>query len=259
MSHFELLVSDIDGTLIPLGGDPAFSSKPTRASFDVARAQGKEISLATARPVAWLGHEVEEYGITTPVIVNNGARIADPSNGSTLWERPLPAGAADQIKAFLGELASSKTMRVGLDTGTPALFESVVRRTMEDSVYFDLIGIGDPDEAEAIVDFVEGLGGTRAAAIASPQLRGGFNILITHKEGTKYHGMKALQEILGLEQGQTLAAGNDVNDIPLLEAAGMGAAVSDSHPGLLEVADIIIPNPYQYGVAQLVHDHMLVS
>jgi HAD superfamily hydrolase (TIGR01484 family) len=257
MPRFELLVSDIDGTLVPQGGDSLFDSRPTVAAFDEARQQGRHITLATGRPVQWLRHIIDEYGIVTPVIVNNGARIADPSNGETLWEQRLGEGVAETLKEFFGERALSKTAQLGLDTGIQTPFRTTALGAMEDSVYFDLIGLDSFEETMAIVEFTNGLDGTHSMAVASPQLPGGYNILVTHEHGTKYHGLRALQSMLGVGHEQTIAAGNDVNDIPLLEAAGLGAAVIDAHPKLAVVADVFIPDVYSYGVASMVRTYML--
>lgn len=57
-----------------------------------------------------------------------------------------------------------------------------------------------------------------------------------------YKKFEAFQEEVkkrGLDYSQVLFMGNDLNDIECIKGAGIGVAVADSHPKVLEAADYI--------------------
>ena len=48
----------------------------------------------------------------------------------------------------------------------------------------------------------------------------------------KGHGLCALARILGVDVAETIAVGDSLNDLPMLEAAGLGVAVSNATDGI---------------------------
>jgi hydroxymethylpyrimidine pyrophosphatase-like HAD family hydrolase len=44
------------------------------------------------------------------------------------------------------------------------------------------------------------------------------------------------------------------NDLPMLRAAGLAAAVANAHPEVLAAADVVLPGNEEEGVAQLILD-----
>lgn len=60
-----------------------------------------------------------------------------------------------------------------------------------------------------------------------------------NKESSKGAGLKMLAELLGVSMADTIACGDERNDISMVEAAGIGVAVANARPELKEVADYI--------------------
>lgn len=73
---------------------------------------------------------------------------------------------------------------------------------------------------------------TDAAGIVNGQ---GLVGVIAKDKGTLF---ASILERRGLKPGQVVAVGDGPVDIALLEAAGLGVAVADSHPRLVKVADV---------------------
>ena len=48
----------------------------------------------------------------------------------------------------------------------------------------------------------------------------------------KGRGLRALARILGVDMAETIAVGDSLNDLPMIEAAGMGVAVSNATDGI---------------------------
>jgi hydroxymethylpyrimidine pyrophosphatase-like HAD family hydrolase len=55
---------------------------------------------------------------------------------------------------------------------------------------------------------------------------------------------------IGIDPANVVSFGDGANDIELLQAAGLGLAVEDADPVLLEHAQGIVPSVEQDGVAQ---------
>jgi Cof subfamily protein (haloacid dehalogenase superfamily) len=68
----------------------------------------------------------------------------------------------------------------------------------------------------------------------------------THK-GT---GLRDMAQRLGIPLSETMAVGNDENDIPLFEAAAYGVAVAYASPPTLESADAVVASVWDAGVAE---------
>ena len=76
------------------------------------------------------------------------------------------------------------------------------------------------------------------------------NIEINDPKANKGDGLKFLAEHLGLPAESTLAFGDGLNDMSMIEYAGIGAAMSNGVPELKAVADYVAPDNNNNGVAE---------
>jgi hydroxymethylpyrimidine pyrophosphatase-like HAD family hydrolase len=75
------------------------------------------------------------------------------------------------------------------------------------------------------------------------------SLIITNKGTDKGTGVLRLAELWNIPREAILAVGNDENDIPMLEAAGVGVAVANASPETLAAADWIAPDVWNAGAA----------
>lgn len=73
----------------------------------------------------------------------------------------------------------------------------------------------------------------------------------------KYAEANALVRRLGFHWNEVVCIGDDVTDVPLLEAAGLGVAVADARVEARQAADWITPNPGGMGAVRDVCDWIL--
>ena len=73
----------------------------------------------------------------------------------------------------------------------------------------------------------------------------------------KYAEACAVVERVGCRWEEVVCVGDDVADVPLLEAAGMGVAVADARSQVREAADWVTPNPGGCGAVRDVCDWIL--
>ncbi|MBR1438554.1 MAG: HAD family phosphatase [Synergistaceae bacterium] len=76
------------------------------------------------------------------------------------------------------------------------------------------------------------------------------NIEINDTKANKGDGLKFLAGYLGIPLESTLAFGDGLNDISMIKAAGIGAAMSNAVDELKESADYIVPDCNTDGVAE---------
>ncbi len=57
---------------------------------------------------------------------------------------------------------------------------------------------------------------------------------------------------VGIEPGQVCAVGDDVNDIPMIRAAGLGVAMGNALPEVKAAADRVAPTQDDDGLVRVV-------
>ena len=61
-------------------------------------------------------------------------------------------------------------------------------------------------------------------------------------------GIQTVVDHLGLDREQVVAVGDGLNDLEMLEYAGVGVAIEGSDPRVLAVADLVAPGPQREGL-----------
>jgi len=60
-----------------------------------------------------------------------------------------------------------------------------------------------------------------------------------------------------IDPGHTIYIGNDLPDIPCMQAVGCGVAVADAHPRTLDAADLVLQTSGGYGAIRELVDLMI--
>ena len=69
---------------------------------------------------------------------------------------------------------------------------------------------------------------------------------------TKAYGISLLAKDLGLEPAEIMAIGDEENDLPMIEYAGLGVAMENAVPAVKESADYITSSNVENGVAKVI-------
>ena len=64
--------------------------------------------------------------------------------------------------------------------------------------------------------------------------------------------MIALAKRLGIAIEDTVAVGDNLNDLSMVKAAGLGVSVANGVDALKEAADLVVPSVQEGGVARLI-------
>ena len=84
-----------------------------------------------------------------------------------------------------------------------------------------------------------------------------FNIEINAKTATKGHALETLCGLLGLDRGESMALGDGTNDLDMLVQAGVGVAMANADPKLLDAADYVTGSNNEAGFAKAIEKFVL--
>src|SRR6266536_1638527 len=94
---YKALITDLDGSAIPIASNGSDIDDATRAAVKKAISMGCKIACATGRTWSHAEPIVNGLGIISPCIIEGGTRIVDVAKGRTLWEQALEAGSAAAV------------------------------------------------------------------------------------------------------------------------------------------------------------------
>ena len=89
------------------------------------------------------------------------------------------------------------------------------------------------------------------------QMSEGTLLMVMNRQATKLNGIKLLAERYGVGLGEIAAFGDDVNDIEMLTACGVGVAVGNALPEVKAAADEVCGSNEEEGVARWIWGNVL--
>ena len=256
-SRPRLVATDLDGTLLRSDGSV---SERTRAAWAAADEAGIETVLVTARPPRWL-HDLEHVvGPRGVAICGNGAFVYEVAGRRLLETHCFEAGAVESIVAdltaalpsvaFLAERASGPYLGPGYpdphdDTLADGAAHGALAGIASEPVG-KLLAVTDEVPLEQFLSIVEEVVGERGHLHFS----GAFGLAEINAPGvTKAVALERWATRLGIDAADVWAFGDMPNDLPMIRWAGVGWAVANAHPTLLEAADRTCPANDDDGVA----------
>ena len=73
------------------------------------------------------------------------------------------------------------------------------------------------------------------------------------KDASKGEGLLKVAEILGIPRARTIGIGDNENDLTLVRDAGVGVAVANAIPELLDAADFISTNNNMHSISTVIY------
>lgn len=262
---YRLLASDIDGTLITSAQE---LTDRTAEAISKLKEQGKFFTLSTGRPITGVSKYTHLVSPGVPMISYNGAMIIRPDNGEIVYERGLSGASAHEI------------IRRGNEHGVLVIVWAKNRlfaNLMNDDVlgYSRITGekvniFTDPmepislgvtkciwlDKAENTVKYREELDACPIEGAefctSTPQL------LEFMCEGvSKGEGLKKVCEYCGIDISEAISAGDELNDLSMIKTAGLGVAMGNAHPEIINAADHVTLTNDENGLAEVIQKFML--
>ncbi|NQU21442.1 MAG: Cof-type HAD-IIB family hydrolase [Candidatus Nealsonbacteria bacterium] len=278
MPRYQLLAVDIDGTL--LNSDDRLTDA-TRYALVRAGRSGIHVVLATGRRYSRTLHLIEPLGIEVPLITSSGALVKDPINHRTLFcaefDRTTLCDALAVVqRCGYDQVLCGDTYSQGFDFYCARLdVDGVAPGTRELDEYFRM----NPDCGRIWPElaanpppgvFTFFAMGTKAQmlelqrdirqqmpgqlythVLRSPRYHG-FMCEVAPAGATKWSAIERLATGWGIASSAVCTVGDDVNDVPMIRAAGLGVAMGNAVPEVKAAADRIAPTHDEDGLVEVV-------
>ena len=262
VSSFDLIALDLDGTL--LGATDSISPRNGQAIRD-ALAAGVRVVLVTGRGTDTPERISHELGLNLPVICCHGALTKDFLSGKILGHIPVPLVYAKPMIEF-AEL-HKLSLAVYID-------ERFYRMAGGEVYMEDMTGPGwrevatFADVLKTTPTFMRFLG--EAAVRAVRENFAGFPLefkyetwgdfeecAVTNPQATKKNALKELCANYQVPPERVLAIGDSRNDVPMLLWAGLGIAMANALPEVLDAIPTHTASNLEDGVAQAIERYVL--
>lgn len=266
----KLVAIDLDGTLLNSKKEISARNKEALAQ---AKAAGVKIVICTGRPLAAIGIYLDalnlrdngDYSITF-----NGGLVQKNDTGEIIEKASMPVENVHD----LFELA--KSLNVPLDILSDGLVLQLPTTQDHESLYSQLNKLLTYESYELAQLTADRIYNKAVIAVDQTYLdeqikkiprpfydryeiiKTRSNLLEFMPKGiTKAYGISLLARDLGIEQEEIMTIGDEENDLPMIEYAGLGIAMENAVAKVKDLADVITDTNDNDGVAQAVEKFVL--
>jgi Cof subfamily protein (haloacid dehalogenase superfamily) len=273
MPKYRLLAVDIDGTLVNSNHE---LTEATRTALLRAKRAGVEIVLASGRRYSRILPLVEPLELNVPLVTASGALVKRAADHATMYRAAFGPGALERclgVIALHGHEAVlyADTYDQGYDfycasteSRSPLLAEFFERNTgfgqqlphlmtHPPEGIFAGFAMGTRDEMLALKsELARRLPGELYVHVLRSPRYTGYMCEIAPYGVSKWTAIERLARQWGIRPDEICAAGDDVNDIPMIAAAGLGVAMGNALDEVKAAADRIAPHHDDDGLVAVV-------
>ena len=266
MKKAGIIALDLDGTLLNSRKE---LSRVNLQVLEKAAAKGFVIVPTTGRfyggmPACIKAMPFVEYAITI-----NGAQVQDLAEQKTVYQAELPCEQAVSIMEWLDKFPVIYDCYMDNDAFMTASQKEKIDETIEDEHYRSMFHRLRRPVPE-LKEYIKGRSGVQKIqfftkdadlrlhlleelpkvfkdiAVSSSSSQ---NVEINQIKATKGLALVALADYLGVDKAHTIAMGDGLNDISMLEMAGIGVAMANGCYEALEASDWVTSHCDGDGVA----------
>lgn len=284
----KLIALDLDGTTL---NSQKIMSEENIKAIKKAQQQGHIVMALSGRSPNSIQGELDKYGIICPVGASNGTALfvgGQLLNLTSLTQSQSSRIAVELEKEFMPYNISTNKGSFGLKdwqerfdkvltsglvpeeyyenkhykmfTTPPweyghSLFnhyEDVLNDTEITVQKFQILGL-DPEQKQRIYTKLQSIEDIYITS-SSP-----FNLEINHISGNKGNGLKIMAKHFNIPLVNTIAIGDERNDIPMLQAAGLAIAMENAEEEVKKHSDIVTLSNDEHGVAYAIEKYVLIN
>lgn len=263
----KLIVSDFDGTL---------ANSSNEVPEEVVRAvsgfvgRGGIFAVCTGRILPSILPRVREMGLKGLVIACQGSVIAEIESGKIIRNVGFKKKEAAEICAFFEELNTNVHLYF-----TDGFYSDLPDGEEHLKLYEDIIGVKARHSDKPLSAVALGADGglfNKVATLCRPEEREELYKKIRRKFGEKFDvtcsakvlievspsgetkgaAVKFLSEYYGVPLDKCCAVGDNLNDLSMIEAAGVGVAVGNAAEELKAAADFVTVTNNEGAVARVI-------
>jgi len=267
----KILFTDLDGTLL---NDKSHVSDYTKEVLKKMTDAGHKLVLSSGRPLDSVRQVVEEDGLDFSgmyISANNGATIYDLDKQEIILEKRVPMDMVHKvwdlclergvhIQTYTADGIVTPVHDREIDVYTERIHLKINYADNPEEVLtvcpFKLLAIElyDKSVLEALKkDIIEQFGDKLTAIFSNDRY-----LEIFDATAGKGQSLKWLCNELGIDIKDSYAAGDEMNDQSMIEAAGNGIFMCNGNPALMDSADIVSEySNDEDGLARVIEEYIL--
>ena len=280
---YRMIVIDLDGTLLLPSGQV---SARTRAAVHAALDAGLLVCFATGRNWTESRAVLDDVGHYPTAVFAGGAMVIDTDQQVTLHRTRMEPPLASEVCGLLESmghavLALQEHGTNGVDylitdavpvNEATRLWMAVTQNTLRhvpnlrDDPHEHTIRVGivaPPEEVQTALAALTARFGDRVVCQNLNVPTYGVEVLeIFDPAVNKWEGVLHIARKHEIRSDQIVAIGDDMNDLPMIQRAGLGVAMGNARPEVLAAAKRIIGRNTEEGLAifleELVAEHLVI-
>jgi Cof subfamily protein (haloacid dehalogenase superfamily) len=233
------------------------------------RSRGVEGCIVTGRMYRAALPFVRQLEFTAPVVCYQGAAVVDPQTDDVLQDVPLPNAQALKVEAY----ARDNGLHIQLYANDRYYCEE---RNQYAALYAKISGV-EPIVVPSLRRQFEEWDATKAVIIAEPDIilehlprvqslcadaayvtrSIAYFLEVMNSKVNKGRSLEIVARYLGIPLAQVMAIGDSWNDAPLLQTAGFGVAMGSAPSELRDIADAVVADVANDGVAEALERFVL--
>lgn len=287
---YKLIAIDLDGTLLNSYGEVSLKNKE---AIQYALSKGVEVVLASGRDPKTMENISNELGIKKYLIAGNGASVYDIKQEKNIYENFLRIDKALQIikickenSIFFSVYTTEGIITEGLKYNIKVFnnensHKPNKKRTNIEIVtdIYEYVEEKQPNILKIIIcdenkiifnNIIEKMKNIRDVEVLDVEhmskkiIRIGteeyeveyFYTEVTNKDANKWPAIKFLIDKLNIKQEEVICIGDNMNDLKMVEKAGLGIVMKGSALEKINIADYVTEDNNSDGVGNAIYKHI---
>ena len=265
---YKLIALDMDGTLL---NHQKEISEGNRSAIRAARALGKQVVIATGRPLVGVKRYLEQLEMVTDedyVIAFNGSLVQTAKTGRVIYMKTLGWQDYQDLYALSLEMGVHIHALTEHHVMTPVanpytdveaninLIETEIIPVAEvphDRTIVKVMFVDEPTKLDAVMEKLPEWVQAKYTIVRSADIFLEF----LEKSVNKGTGVAAVAEEMGITAASVICVGDAGNDLDMIHYAGLGVAMENAFDYVKEAADFITYSNDLDGVAHVIEKFML--
>ncbi|MEO1146395.1 MAG: Cof-type HAD-IIB family hydrolase [Cyanobacteria bacterium J06638_22] len=272
MGEIRLLVLDLDGTVV---GQSNEILPETLAAIQAAQAQGIAVAIATGRMYQSALRFYRAIASSLPLITYQGAYIKDPTTNHLHQHLGVSRELAEALLDFFEDATLRDRISVHFYIDDQLYVREITeeteayvgRSTVQPIAVGDLRSLLHQEPTKVLaqsqdIALIDELWKTLKQRYTPTELYLTKSVATfleaTHPKVNKGAAVKYVaEELLGLQPENVMAIGDNLNDLEMLQYAGLGVAMGDAPAAVQTIAQWVAPNVEAGGAAVAIERFLL--